>query len=329
MADPPAARSPTDVDLDGEETVRVAVYFVSDEERAEATAVLGPSAAEFANVLEGEVDSRGLADLVRKGLIVEQLPAVTAAPAPPVDPALAVAAADLEAQAQQAPPLVDPTAAAATTDAASVGADAYEDEPSAGFASDAAPAGAGAPAAGAAAAEGPGGDFYRVELRGPITREQREQFEALGVDIAAFEPPSYYRTFLTAEQLAEVTAFEHVAAVTAYTVADKLTPELVAMVDREGSDAPSLAGDSSAAGATSVFDCLMHREADVPRLRDIVAAAPGTRVLGTSNLRVRFSAPVDLSLLGALAAMPEVRQLTVFQAPNIDPAAAGGGSGPS
>jgi hypothetical protein len=163
----------------------------------------------------------------------------------------------------------------------------------------------------------PTGDFYRIHLRGPITREQRLELEALGVDIAAFEPPGCYRTFLTPEQHDQVEDLDYVAELVPYSVGDKLTPELAELVDEHAYGATTLAGDGTEPGPTTLFDCLVHREADLAHIRDLIAGTENVEVVGTSNLRVRFAAPLDLPLLAALVARPEVRQLTVFRPPTL------------
>jgi hypothetical protein len=306
---------------DGPGELRVAVYFVTDDEGTTAEEILGGGAERFANVFEGTVDADGLEALVDAGLTVEQLAGSGPPPGPTWDPELIDTVTRLQAEGESAP-LLTPPGGTGALDTATLG-----DEPP-GLAGDGPDPGA---AAGPVVDAPPAGEVHRIELRGPITREQHEGFAALGVDITAFEPPRHYRTFLTEDQVRQVEALDHVAAVSPYTFEEKLTPELVAMLDRRSSEGPSLAGDlgdgaAPGSGAVQQFDCLVHREEDLPRIRDLVAAIPTTRVVGTSNLRVRFAAGLDLPLLGALAARPEVRQLTVFTPPAIvgSPAAGAG-----
>ena len=298
---------------------RVAVYFVTEAEGARAEAILGPDAERFANVFEGTVDSAGMAALVESGLIVEQLPGAGPPPGPSWDPALLDTVAQLQEGAASAP-LQTPPGGMAPVDAVATGdSDGFgAGDEAPGLAADSADSAGGAGSGdGGPVAEAPAGEVYRIELRGSITREQQEAFVAMGVDIAAFEPPAHYRTFLTDEQVRMVEALDHVVTVTPYAFEDKLTPELVAMVDQQSTGGPSLAGDLPGFDEEQWFDCLVHREADLAHVRDLIAATPTARVVGTSNLRVRFAAPVDLPLLGALAARPEVRQLTVFTPPAL------------
>ncbi len=267
MPDAPDAADQADP---ADEAKRVAVYYVDEDERAHAEAALGDSATPFANVIEGSLHPHGVAELVDAGLVVEELSPPGPPPSPHWDLSQAEAVAELQEQARYADlPVEDETATLAGDEVAE--------------------------------------DVYRIELRGPITQEQRLALDGLGIDIAAFEPPSYYRTFLTGVQHAAVRAFDWVADVVPYRFEDKLAPSLVAVVE-EQSEAQ---GDN----ATMLFDCLLHRERDMPHIREMIDDSEAARVVGHSNLRIRFAAQPDLPLLGALATRPEVRKLSVFHPP--------------
>lgn len=158
-------------------------------------------------------------------------------------------------------------------------------------------------------------DVYHIDLHGPITQEQRLELDSLGVDIYMFEPPSRYRTFLTPEQLAGVKELPYVDAVTPYAFGEAVTPELLEAVSQaQAGGGASLMGDEQGAGLPC-FDALLHRAGDLRKVCSVIEDADSTEVLDTSNLRVRFQAPVDAPFLAGLAAMPEVRKLAPFQPP--------------
>jgi hypothetical protein len=252
--------------------VRVAVYVVDDDQRAAAEAALGDVTV-FANVVEGTVDEHALPGLADAGLVVERLPDPGPPPPPPWAPDESVV--DLLAEEARYGPL--PT------------------EP-------------GDEAADLASDDRPGDDFFSIQMTGPITQDQRLELDALGVDIAAFEPPSSYRTYLTRDQHARVRALPYVTAIRPYPVEEKLSPELVDVVEEE-------AASPEAEPATRAFDCLLHRERDLPAVRDLIEGTGRASVVDTSNLRVRFTAPADLALLGQLACRPEIRKLAVYRPP--------------
>src|SRR6266545_4584641 len=134
-------------------------------------------------------------------------------------------------------------------------------------------------------------DVYRIKLRGPITEKQRLEFWDHGVDIFAFEPPDRYRAFLTREQYAQVRELEYVVDVSRYSFENSLSPELVKLFQEEAQ---------------------LHRENDMQKVRPVIEQAEGTHVLGTSNLRIRFTGPADIEFLSRLAAMPYVAKVTPY-----------------
>lgn len=152
---------------------------------------------------------------------------------------------------------------------------------------------------------------HHIRLRGPITEEQRLELDGLGVDITAFEPPDRYRSFLTPEQLEQVRELPYVREVLPYRFEEVMTPELVETIAAASSAGPEALADTGP--ATQEFDCLMHRERDLPRIRELIEATEGMEVLGESNLRVRFRGPAEVPVLAALAALPEVRRLSTHE----------------
>jgi hypothetical protein len=274
---------------EGSDRVRAAVYLARDEDRKTVKEVLGSLEPEdgscFSGVIEGELDRSQVAQLNEAGLVVELIAASSAAvPEPPGGPLHRVAASNdvLENLEEEA---------------------------------DVVRAGGASPSAERALPV----DAYNIDLSGPITREQRLELDALGVDVAAFEPGSGYRTLLTREQYAKVLALPYVVAVRRYQLAQAVTPELLDVVtEAEEGEGPKLSssGEGSAAEA-EVFDCLLHREADLTAVQKLIEAAPGTEVVAGTNLRIRFSAAPDLPLLATLAAQPEVRKLSVYEEPTL------------
>jgi hypothetical protein len=275
---------------DGGETVRAAVYLGAAHERELAERVLGslePDGGDaFSGVFEGSLEPEQVKRLHDAGLVVELIK-------PP--------------GAEVPEPLGGPVRQLA--DSAEV-----IDE-----------------LKGHAEIERPGGltpseeealpeDVYNVRLHGPITREQRLELDGIGVDLAAFEPRFGYRTFLTREQYAAVSKLPYVAEVTRYRFVQSVTPELLDTVteEGEGGEGPELlSGGEEGAPEEQLFDCLLHREEDLAQVRELIEKTPQAEVVDSSNLRVRFSAGAHVPLLASLAAMPEVRKLSPYEAPTI------------
>lgn len=158
-------------------------------------------------------------------------------------------------------------------------------------------------------------DVYFIALSGPITRAQRLEFDSFGVDIGAFIPPNLYRTFLDREQYARVLGLPYVEQVSRYGFEEAVTPELLAVVEEAVTGGPALFGDEEVPMRT--FDCLLHRERDLPEVRALIEATEGARVVDTSNLRIRFEGAVNRPLLAALASLPVVRKLSPYEPPAL------------
>ncbi len=152
-------------------------------------------------------------------------------------------------------------------------------------------------------------DVYFVRIEGPITRRQRRELEALKVSIGAFLPPDRYRTMLTRAQYAKVRKLHFVRQVERYRVEDTVTRELATLCEKLRN------ADPAQPPPVQAFDCLVHRERDLAKVRALIEATAGMVVVGTSNMRVRFEGPASLPLLAALAALPEVRKLAPYEAP--------------
>lgn len=274
-------------------SVRAAVYLATDQERKVAKDVLGslePEAGDsFSGVIEGELDPSQVQRLHDAGLVVELIaPSSAAAPEPPGGAARRLA--------DSAEAIDDLRDQANVTRAGGLVPSEEEALPL---------------------------DAYNLDLSGPITREQRLELDALGVDIAAFEPGFGYRTLLSREQYAKVRALPYVAAVNRYRFSQTVTPGLLdAVAEAEAGegedDGPGLlSSGEEGASATETFDCLLHREDDRKEVRKLIEAVPGTEILATTNLRIRFRTEPDAPLLATLAARPEVRQLSVYREPTL------------
>lgn len=168
--------------------------------------------------------------------------------------------------------------------------------------------------------EGPdaGGEaVYHIDLEGPITKEQRLELDALGVDIYMFEPPNRYRTFLTGEQLEKVRALAYVDEVTPYGFGESVTASLLDTVSKAQEGGDTSLQSEEGADEVQTFDCLLHRGSDLKKVCALIDEDKGAKVIDTSNLRVRFQAPVHAPFLAGLAALPEVRKLAPFNPPKL------------
>lgn len=289
-----------------DEPVQVAIFFTNEKEQQQADAALEPLAEkkgrrDFSGVVEGWVMPIDLKGLLRAGLPIQLLDAADRkarrAPESRVKEIEALAEdsryASLNPESDRI--IVDDQLAAVPDSSIHQYGDFDVTE---------------APAADEPAAA------YFLELSGPITRDQRlEFFHQFGVDIGAFEPPNRYRAFLTPEQYAQVRRLPYVTRLVRYSLADSVTPELLELATEAPTPGPSLL--AAAEEPIHTFDCLLHRERDLPMVRDLIEQTAETTVVDASNLRIRFQGPVNRPLLGALAALPAVRKLSPYEAPTL------------
>lgn len=275
----------------GGDPLRAAVYLATDHEREVAKDVLGSLEPEegssFSGVIEGDFDPSQVQRLHDAGLVVELVePSSASAPEAPGGP--------VRKLADSAEAIEDLREQADVTRPGGLAPSAEEALPL---------------------------DAYNLDLSAPITRAQRLELDTLGVDIAAFEPGFGYRTVLTREQYAKVRSLPYVAAVNRYRFSQAVTPELLDAVTEaeagEGEGADLLSSGEESAPATETFACLLHREDDRATVRKLIEEAPGTEIVATTNLRIRFRAQPDVPLLATLAARPEVRQLSVYKEPTL------------
>ena len=287
--------------------VRVAVFFSNEEERQKAETALAKTLPEdlyaFSGVVEGWLTPALVAELVADGFPVDLIEPEPSPEPPPKSLDIAVEAVeDLKSAARYAKLegewdaiVVDETEAETVDPRIHVFSD-YDPTPAP---EDALPS-----------------DVYYMSLAGPITQEQRLELDSLGVDIGAFLPPNRYRAFLDRDQYKLVRELPYVTDVVRRPFEDALTPELIAVANEPPGGDPMLMGaehDSS----LRTFDCLLHRESDLPEVRHLIEATEATRVIGESNLKIRFEGPVSRPLLAALAALPEVRKLSPYEPPRL------------
>lgn len=289
-----------------DEPVQVAIFFTNEPEHQQAIKALAPLAEkrgrrDFSGVVEGWLTPADLETLVHAGLPVQLLDLeqreARRVPASRVK--------EIEALAQDARyASLSPTADAIVVD------DQLAEVPDPSIHQYADFDVTDAPTADEPAAA------YFIELTGPITREQRlEFFHQYGVDIGAFEPPNRYRAFLRPEQYEQVSKLPYVVRLVRYSLADSVTPELLEVAAEAPTPGPSLLADAEEPIRT--FDCLLHRERDLPMVRDLIERTAETTVVEASNLRIRFQGSANRPLLGALAALPAVRKLTPYEPPTL------------
>lgn len=303
-----------------DEPVEVEVFYDDKQELDQAKAVLTavrPDIRIYKGVIEGWADADAVQKLVDARLVVAPLAApkpeadelvagLTAMPAPPSpeDDAMLELRRHLKyvARTDQGLELLDHEVSDAQLDARihDVGPRKIQPEPE----------------------EAPDDAVYHINLRGPITEEQGRQFQDLGISLAAFEPPSLYRTFLTGEQFATVVALDFVESVERTRLEETVTKEVLESISgatAPGEDAgPTLLGmDAEAAPKRETYDCVLHRIADREMVAGLIESLDGVDVTESSYLYIRFEAPADPRIVASVAKLPQVRRLGLYTPPTL------------
>lgn len=155
---------------------------------------------------------------------------------------------------------------------------------------------------------------YHIRLGSPPTEEQTKTLESLGISLAAWEPRvCSYRTFLTRDQYVTVRDLPFVKSVERFRLEETVTRELLDSVS--GDSATLLSAEDGP--PTETYDCVLHRIADRESTDALIRSFPGVEVLESSYLYIRFRAPADARILAAIAKLPEVRRLTVYEPPEL------------
>jgi subtilisin family serine protease len=264
--------------------VRAAVYCTNDAECSAAQEALARTRPDdivsYDGVLEGWLDREGLNALVDRGIVVDPLDAEAAEldPIPHLTRQAHVGADDpalerLKATVQDPEPRV------------------LQPEP------DAAPEVA----------------AYHIRLEGPISGEQRRAFKAIGVDLAAFEPPDLYRTRLTREQYGRVLETPGVRAVERYRFEETVTRPLLDDLEVGGDEEQPALLAGTPEPPRQTYDLVLHRVADLEEVTQQLRQLDGVEVRDSSHLYIRFEAPTDPALIGSIASLPTVRRLAIYQ----------------
>lgn len=301
-----------------ERPLRVVCYVDDEGEQRIAVEALTrfspPSPIVGNGIVEGAADRATIDDLVRKGVSVEILPppggTVAAEPAPPPfgDPAInaAASAAQMARVTRVLAKAFPETVAAASA------------EPELAFMSREARPRLIEPETRAKRTSAPprDEDVYYVDLKAPLSGDQRRALVGTGGQIVGFKPPARYRMFLTSAQVAAVRELPFVAKVSRYSAWDTVRPGLVDSLEasEQSSDSP---GFFAAAPEKQVFDMVLHRRRDLDRMVDVVKAVEGSEILDAGARVIRFSAPVDSASLVTLCEWPEVRSLDKYEMPRL------------
>jgi len=273
------------------ETYRVAVYFGDERERKLATEAFGDATVrEFAGVIEGPLSAEKLDGLLKAGLTVDVIDREGAAPPPPPPPRVATSMLTAAAAPDSYTASLDELRERARDVVATP--DGFREAP------------VGLRTLTAAAAppepEAPADAVYRIRLESRISPGDLDALGKLGVEVLAHEPHRWYRAQVPRAAVERVRALPFVLDMAEYGAAQTATPALVEAV----------ASRDAAASEPETFDVTLHRDTDLPAIRQILAGTEGVEVVDAAARTIRFRASPAAPFLGALAELPQTAILT-------------------
>jgi serine protease AprX len=289
----------------------VSAYCETEEERTAARSVLR-DAVEYEGVIEGVADASALEELKRRRIMVayaeprETPPAEDplGRPSKRTDPDLQECLRDLKAQiaAVRAAPQAAEEESTYVEGGLLSAADDISELPE--------------PAGSASAAEEP--QAYRVQLKGPIRAEWREELARHGLEIAGYRRGAY-ELMLDTQQLATVSALPWVKEVRPYELVDSVSTGLLVRMQENQQNIEEGVAILSADGEPQleIFDAVVRRERDLPRVREVLQSSGDAEVVEESRFAVRFRTTVDSPTVALVANLPEVRTVVHSQRPAL------------
>ena len=277
----------------------VSAYCETAAEREAAKAVLR-DAVEYEGVVEGVADAAALEALKRQRIMVtyaeprEALAAMPAAaaedpiagPSKRTDPDLQERVRDLQMQAESVR-----------------GAESFTESLDFGVAS-------------AMASDVP--QTYRVQLKGPIRGEWREELAKHGLRIEGYRRGAYELT-LDSQQLATVQSWPWVKDVQRYGLADTVTTGLLLRMQEHQQniqEGPAmLSADDEP--QRELFDAIVRRSEDLGRVRELLERSGDAEIVEESRHAIRFSTTFDSPTIALVADLPEVRTVVHTERPAL------------
>jgi subtilisin family serine protease len=170
-------------------------------------------------------------------------------------------------------------------------------------------------------------DVYTIALAGPISADQRRQFEALDIHVLSHEPPNKFLMYLTPEQLDQVARLPFVIGTSQYTFEQTVTPDLLDTFRATRAVARSRGPELLGANAQlqedipDQYDVICHRPEDVAVVKGILERTRGATVVDTSDILVRCKIALDPEalavVLAGVAALPQVAKIAPYRPPAL------------
>ena len=171
-------------------------------------------------------------------------------------------------------------------------------------------------------------DVYEVRLAGPMRPEWHSSLTVKGFEICSFAPPNSYRMFLTDPQVGVVRSLPFVESIDRYSLGETVTADFLQALESAEQTSSAMNDPTAAVPAEmfssmdssptppQIFEVVCHRPKDLQKIIHLIVEEGG-EILDTSQDTIRFKAPIESSLLAALADLSEVKKLAPYTPPTL------------
>ena len=284
----------------------VAAYCDNEEERAAARSVLR-DAVEYEGVIEGLADAGAIEELRKHRIMVAYAePRATPAVADPLGRPSKRTDPDLQERLRE---LKQQITTAAASDEESVFEGGLLGVAPEMAAPDIVPAGGDAP-------QGP--EAYRVKLAGPMRPDWRDELKKHDLEISGYRRGAY-EMLLDSQELETVRALPWVRDVQPYELVDSVSTGLLMRLQEkqeEIQEGVSILADA-AGPEPETFDAVVHRERDLPRVRDVLQSSGDAEIVEESRFAIRFRTLIDSPTVALVASLPQVRTVVHSRRPEL------------
>jgi hypothetical protein len=160
---------------------------------------------------------------------------------------------------------------------------------------------------------------YKVTLAGPIRAQWREELKSNGAEVAGYNR-GMYRMFIDPLQLDAVRALPFVKDVADFGVSDSVSSSVLLTIEKKkerDEGTLELLGASDAEPQREMFDILVHRDEDLPRVAAFLEGRADAELVEKSSSAVRIRAAADSVAVATVAKMPEVRRVVHTELPML------------
>lgn len=161
---------------------------------------------------------------------------------------------------------------------------------------------------------------YVVRFKRALGEQDLKELETRGLELLPHFPADSFRVVMTMEQTRDVGALKFIASVTPYGLADTVDPDLARQIAAGDAPRAKLAADfDDDRPKGERFHVVLHRAADYDRVRSIIEASEGAKVVGASAkaLVIRFEAGINDPLLATLACEGGVKYLSKYKVSSL------------